>query len=156
MKIDSEEKLLKKIGLDYQVLDSGCCGMAGYFGYLKGDKYEVSVKAGERVLLPAVRGADKKTLVISNGYSCREQIEQLTDREGMHIAQVLQMALHENGRDDFEADNYPEKKYVDGMRLHASGLTVKRTIALLSVIAIVTVGCLLLSKKKDKKSHQMT
>ncbi|MEO6905509.1 MAG: (Fe-S)-binding protein, partial [Ginsengibacter sp.] len=151
MKIDSEENLLKKIGLDYQILDSGCCGMAGYFGYLKGDKYDVSVAAGERVMLPAVRGADKKTLVISNGYSCREQIEQLTDREGMHIAQVLQMALHENERADSEATNYPERKYVDDMKIHSAGLTLKRTIVALSVIGLVAFSCLLMSKKKSKR-----
>src|SRR5664279_5023182 len=43
MKLDSEESLLKKTGLDYEVLDSGCCGMAGYFGYEKGDHYDVSI-----------------------------------------------------------------------------------------------------------------
>ncbi|MGN6341101.1 MAG: FAD-binding and (Fe-S)-binding domain-containing protein [Ginsengibacter sp.] len=151
MKMDSEERLLQKIGLHYNVLDSGCCGMAGYFGYLKGDKYDVSVKAGERVLLPAVRGVDKKTLVISDGYSCREQIEQMTDREGMHIAQVLQMALDENGRDESEAKNYPEKKYVDGMKLYSAGLTIKRAVVVVSVIGLVAFGCLLVSKKKKNK-----
>mgnify|MGYP001799261893 CR=1 FL=1 len=124
--------------------------MSGYIGYMKGDKYEVSVKGGERFLLHAVRGADKKTLVISNGYSCREQIEQLTDREGMHIAQVLQMALHENGRDDSDATNYPEKKYVDDMKLHSAGLTVKRAVVALSVIGLVAFSCVLMSKKKKK------
>ena len=148
MKMKSEENLLKKLGLDYQVLDSGCCGMAGYFGYLKGDKYEVSVKAGERVLLPAVRGADKKTLVISDGYSCREQIEQMTDREGMHIAQVLQMALHENGKSENSAEAFPERKYVDNMKLHSTTLTAKRTLAIVSVLAVVTFGCLLFNRKK--------
>ncbi len=153
IKMDSEEKLLGKMGLNYKVLDSGCCGMAGYFGYLKGDKYEVSIKAGERVLLPAVRNADKKTIIITDGYSCREQIEQLTDREGMHIAQVLQMALHENGRDNSEATNYPEKRYVNDMKLHSSGLTVKRAVVALSVIGLVAFGCLLISKnKKNKKT----
>jgi FAD/FMN-containing dehydrogenase/Fe-S oxidoreductase len=151
MKMDSEERLLQKMGLHYNVLDSGCCGMAGYFGYLKGDKYDVSVKAGERVLLPAVRGADKKTLVISDGYSCREQIEQMTDREGMHIAQVLQMALDENGRDVSGATNYPEKKYVDGMKLYSAGLAVKRTVVAVSVIGLVAFGWLLVSKKKKNK-----
>ena len=58
------------------MLDSGCCGMAGYFGYEKGDHYDVSIKAGERVLLPAVRDAGKQTIVIADGFSCREQIEQ--------------------------------------------------------------------------------
>ncbi|MEO6814005.1 MAG: FAD-binding and (Fe-S)-binding domain-containing protein [Ginsengibacter sp.] len=151
MKIDSEEKLLGKMGLHYQVLDSGCCGMAGYFGYLKGDKYDVSVKAGERVLLPAVRNVDKKTLIISNGYSCREQIEQLTDREGMHIAQVLQMALRENGRADSEATNFPEKKYVDDMKLHSKSLSVKRAAVLFSVIGLIAVSCLLIAKRKNKR-----
>jgi len=151
MKIDSEEKLLKKIGLDYQVLDSGCCGMAGYFGYLKGDKYKVSVKAGERVLLPAVRGADSTTLVISNGYSCREQIEQLTDREGMHIAQVLQMALHENGKSQENAEAFPERKYVDGMKLHSAALTAKRAAVIVSLVGLVAVSYLLVAKKRNKR-----
>ena len=69
--------------------------MAGYFGYEKGDHYDVSIKAGERVLLPAVRKAARKTIIIADGFSCREQIEQETDRKGLHLAQVLQMALRE-------------------------------------------------------------
>lgn len=154
MKIDSEENLLKKTGLDCQVLDSGCCGMAGYFGYLKGDKYDVSVKAGERVLLPAVRNADKKTIIISNGYSCREQIEQLTDREGMHIAQVLQMALHENGKSEDTAENFPERKYIDGMKLHSTGLTAKRATIMVSLIGLVAVSCLLIAKKRNKRVNR--
>lgn len=74
----------------------------------------------------------------------------MTDREGMHIAQVLQMGLRENGRADSEATNYPEKKYVDNMKLHSTGLTVKRAVVALSVIGLVAFGCLLLSKKKKK------
>ncbi|HLR76137.1 MAG TPA: hypothetical protein VK106_00655, partial [Balneolaceae bacterium] len=72
-----------------------CCGLAGFFGYQKGRPYEVSVQAGERVLLPAVREADEDTLIITNGYSCREQIEQLTDRKALHLAEVIQMALNQ-------------------------------------------------------------
>jgi len=90
---DSETKLLTKIGLDYTVLDSGCCGMCGAFGFEKGDHYDVSIKCGERVLLPKVRDAALDTLIVSNGFSCREQIAQTTDRQAMHIAQVLKMAL---------------------------------------------------------------
>jgi FAD/FMN-containing dehydrogenase/Fe-S oxidoreductase len=150
MRMDSEQKVLQKMGLHYHLLDSGCCGMAGYFGYLKGDKYEVSVKAGERVLLPAVRNVDKKTLVITDGYSCREQIEQMTDREGMHLAQVLQMALHEN---DSKATNYPEKEWVDLMKLHSTGLKIKRAAAVISVVSVVALGCFLVLKKKS--SHKI-
>jgi len=96
MKLDAEQQLLEKMQLDFDTLDSGCCGMAGYFGYEKGEHYEVSIKAGERVLLPAVRDADEETLIIADGFSCREQIEQLTDRKGLHLAEVLQMALNKS------------------------------------------------------------
>ncbi len=95
MKMENELSLLKKMGIDFKTPDAGCCGMAGYFGYEKGKHYEVSVKAGERVLLPEVRNADMDTIIITDGFSCREQIEQQTNRKGMHLAQVLQMALKE-------------------------------------------------------------
>ncbi len=88
-----EETLLKKLGLDYTVLDSGCCGMAGAFGFEKGDHYDLSITCGERVLLPEVRRAALDTLIVANGFSCREQIAQTTDRQALHIAQVLKMAL---------------------------------------------------------------
>jgi Fe-S oxidoreductase len=93
LKFDSEQELLKRIGLDFQVLDSGCCGMAGSFGF-EAQKYDLSVKIGERVLLPAVRRADAETLIIADGFSCFQQIEGLAGREALHIAEVLQMAIH--------------------------------------------------------------
>jgi len=92
MRMKSEESLFKKMGLDYEMLDSGCCGMAGSFGFEK-DKYDTSVSVGERVLLPAVRRADPQTLLIADGFSCREQISQLTDRGALHTAQVLSLAM---------------------------------------------------------------
>ena len=96
MKMDAEEKVLKKLGLDYELLDSGCCGMAGGFGFEK-DHYDVSIKVGERVLLPAVRQADPETLIIADGFSCREQISQTTKRKALHLAEVIQMAMHGEG-----------------------------------------------------------
>jgi Fe-S oxidoreductase/FAD/FMN-containing dehydrogenase len=87
-----EETLLKKLDLDYTVLDSGCCGMAGAFGFEKAH-YDVSIACGERVLLPAVRSAASDALIVTNGFSCREQISQTTDRRPVHIAQVLKMAI---------------------------------------------------------------
>lgn len=98
LNFDAEKELLRKLDLDFEVLDSGCCGMAGAFGFEKGDTYEVSMKCGERVLLPRVREAAKETLVITNGFSCHEQISQTTDREALHLAQVIQMALHQKKR----------------------------------------------------------
>ena len=94
MKFDAENSVLKKLGLDYELLDSGCCGMAGSFGFESGH-YDVSVAVGERRLLPAVRAADPDTLVIADGFSCREQIAGLTGRGALHLAQVIQMAMHE-------------------------------------------------------------
>jgi FAD/FMN-containing dehydrogenase/Fe-S oxidoreductase len=91
--LKSDLALLKRIGLDFEYLDAGCCGMAGSFGY-EHDKYEVSVQCGERVLLPAARQADPETLIISDGFSCRQQIEQLAHRKAMHTAEVLQLALN--------------------------------------------------------------
>jgi Fe-S oxidoreductase len=79
------------MNLDYKLLDSGCCGMAGGFGFLK-ESYEVSMKAGERVLLPAVRAAGD-ALVIADGFSCREQIRQATGHKALHLAEVLRMAI---------------------------------------------------------------
>jgi FAD/FMN-containing dehydrogenase/Fe-S oxidoreductase len=96
MRLTSEEVILKKLGVDYKLLDSGCCGMAGAFGFEK-KHYDVSIKVGEHVLLPAVRAADEGTLIITDGFSCREQIAQTTDRKGIHLAEVIQMALHESG-----------------------------------------------------------
>ena len=94
--------------------------MAGYFGYEKGEHYDVSIKAGELKLLPAVRDADKRTIIIADGFSCREQIEQETDRKGMHLAQVIQMGMREQTDDNTES--FPEKKYVDEMKLDRSGI----------------------------------
>ncbi|MGH7718479.1 MAG: FAD-binding and (Fe-S)-binding domain-containing protein [Gemmatimonadaceae bacterium] len=94
MKTHDEMAVLSRLGLDYTVLDSGCCGMAGAFGFEKAH-YDVSIRCGERVLLPAVRSAAEDTLIIADGFSCREQIAQATGRDALHLAQVLQMALHE-------------------------------------------------------------
>jgi Fe-S oxidoreductase len=88
MKMDDEEKVLSKLGLQFEVLDSGCCGMAGAFGFER-DHYHVSVKAAERVLLPRVRECSEDTLIIANGFSCREQIRQLAGRRAFHLAEVI-------------------------------------------------------------------
>ncbi len=93
--LSPDEEILHSIGLDFRTLDSGCCGMAGSFGFEKGEKYDVSMAAGERVLFPAVRTADDDTIVITDGFSCREQIAHGTDRRALHLAEVLQLALRQ-------------------------------------------------------------
>src|SRR5204863_8402570 len=92
MKIDADNELLQKLGLDFEVLDSGCCGMAGTFGFEK-DHYDVSIACGERMLLPKVRRTPGDTLIITDGFSCREQIRQTTERRAFHSAQVVQMTM---------------------------------------------------------------
>jgi Fe-S oxidoreductase len=99
MKTDDEEAVHRKLGLDLQMLDSGCCGMAGSFGFER-DHFAVSRAVGELVLLPAVRAAPEDTLIITNGFSCHQQIEQLTGRRPLHLAQVLRMALRQGDADD--------------------------------------------------------
>lgn len=90
----ADQKLLKQMGLEAELLDSGCCGLAGSFGY-EADHYDVSMKVGERVLLPKVRGAERDTLIVADGFSCREQIMHATPRHALHLAEVIQMALHQ-------------------------------------------------------------
>ena len=89
---DAERRLLAKAGLDFQLLDAGCCGMAGSFGF-DAKKVHVSIAIGELALLPAIRAADVDTLIITNGFSCRQQIEQCTGRVALDVSQVLALAL---------------------------------------------------------------
>jgi FAD/FMN-containing dehydrogenase/Fe-S oxidoreductase len=87
----SEQKLLEQMGLNVEMPDSGCCGMAGGFGFEAGTHYDVSMRCGERVLLPTVRSAARDTLIVSSGFSCREQIAQTTERRALHLAEVLRL-----------------------------------------------------------------
>jgi FAD/FMN-containing dehydrogenase/Fe-S oxidoreductase len=92
MKMNDEESVLRKMGVDYHAPAAGCCGMAGSFGF-EHEKYDVSVAVGELELLPAVRNAAAESLIIADGFSCREQIEQCTGRKPLHLAEVIQMAM---------------------------------------------------------------
>lgn len=92
LKFSDEEALLRRMGVELQSLDSGCCGMAGPFGFERANT-TISQALGERVLLPAVRASGPDTIVLTDGFSCREQIAQNTDREPLHIAEVLRMAM---------------------------------------------------------------
>ena len=88
MKLGDEESVLRKTGAEILTPDSGCCGMAGAFGF-DAETYRVSQAVGERVLLPAVRQAGVDTVIVSDGFSCREQIWQATGRRAVHLAEVL-------------------------------------------------------------------
>ena len=100
-KMTAEESLLRRLGIDFRQPAPGCCGMAGSFGFER-DKYDISMAIGELELLPAVRTAPADCLIIADGFSCREQIAQGTNRHALHLAEVLQMALEQDREQDDE------------------------------------------------------
>jgi Fe-S oxidoreductase len=146
LRMDAEIAILNKLGLDYDVPDSGCCGMAGAFGFEAGDHYEVAVRAGERVLLPAVRKADADTLIIADGFSCREQIAQGTGRRALHLAQVLRMALREGTREPSSTApaKRPRGNDHDGRdRAHTRKLATGATVGASLIVATAGLACAL-------------
>jgi Fe-S oxidoreductase len=136
MRTAPEEAVLDKLGLDYTVLDAGCCGMAGAFGFEK-EHYDVSIKCGERVLLPAVRSASGDTLIIADGFSCREQIAQTTDRCALHLAQVIQLALQQDEKGVVKEDAEITSQEPADQALSNVG------IALIGAIGLLPLGALL-------------
>jgi FAD/FMN-containing dehydrogenase/Fe-S oxidoreductase len=142
MKMTDEEAVLRRIGLDFYAPAPGCCGMAGSFGFEE-EKYQVSKDIGELELLPAVRAAAPETLIIANGFSCREQIAQGTNRHALHLAEVLQMALRQGrGEPAAVANPYPETRFVT---LREAGIrrSMQRAARGLALIGVVgaAVSC---------------
>jgi Fe-S oxidoreductase len=138
---EADEQLLESLGLDYaKILDSGCCGMAGSFGF-EADKYEISLKIGEQRLLPAVREAPRDALIIADGFSCKHQIKERTDRQALHLAQVLQMAMHE--APDGPLGGFPEVHYPDA-RLYGPERfqTTLRSASFLGLGALLAGGAI--------------
>jgi Fe-S oxidoreductase len=107
--IDPEKKLLEQMGLSVQNLQGGCCGLAGSWGFEAG-KYQISMDCGEQALLPAVRDADPRTLVVADGFSCQTQIAHAgTGRHALHTAQVLRLA-----RENLAAGGQPRPEDLTG------------------------------------------
>jgi Fe-S oxidoreductase len=98
MRWDSDSELLEACGVDTERLDSGCCGLAGNFGFERGHQ-AVSRACAEAVLLPAVRRADAQTAVLADGFSCRTQITEFsdTDHVPLHLAELLASGLARRG-----------------------------------------------------------
>ncbi|WP_310963220.1 FAD-binding and (Fe-S)-binding domain-containing protein [Nocardioides terrisoli] len=103
-----EQRLLERAGVSTDVPDSGCCGMAGSFGYEAGERYDVSVACAERVLLPGVRAARDDTVLLADGFSCREQIDQLSDRRAVHSVELLAAGL--DAPDPNQSSVLPEQR----------------------------------------------
>ncbi|MCM1936654.1 FAD-binding oxidoreductase [Streptomyces sp. G3] len=91
---DADRELLRRAGVDAERLDSGCCGLAGNFGFERGH-LDVSEACAERVLLPRLREEDESTVVLADGFSCRTQIHEFDSggHEGVHLAELLASAL---------------------------------------------------------------
>ncbi len=143
MRLTEEEVVMKKMGLDFQMLNSGCCGMAGSFGF-EAAKYDVSIQCGERVLLPAVRKSGLSTVVMADGFSCKEQIEQDTNRHALHLAEVMALALREgpHGPDGV----YPEKSMIEP-RLQAQRRSTRRAGALTIAGGVAVIAGLWLGSR---------
>jgi FAD/FMN-containing dehydrogenase/Fe-S oxidoreductase len=130
MKMTDEESVLKRMGIDFHAPAPGCCGMAGSFGF-EAEKYDVSIAVGELELLPAVHKEPANSLIIADGFSCREQISQCTDRHALHLAEVIQMAL----RDEPPATSFPEQPSIDRQAVEMQRSMKRAGLALAGIAA---------------------
>jgi FAD/FMN-containing dehydrogenase/Fe-S oxidoreductase len=132
----AETHIFATMGIEFARLESGCCGMAGAFGFEAGH-YDMSIACGERVLLPSVRAVKPETIVVADGFSCREQIAQTTNRRALHPAEVMRMAIADRGlgRDDA----LPERRFAEDPRSRSRQI-VRRGYAALVIVALVVAA----------------
>jgi FAD/FMN-containing dehydrogenase/Fe-S oxidoreductase len=140
MGVDADASMMEKAGLDAEVLESGCCGLAGNFGFEDGH-YEVSMACAERVLLPRLRDAPEDSVVIADGFSCRTQIEHGdVARQGVHLAEVLAAAL----RGEQNPADRPEQEWAERpsapSHLARTAMTVSVGLAGLGGVAALIEG----------------
>lgn len=137
--MQAEETLLKGMRANVNLVDSGCCGLAGSFGFEQG-KYEVSQKVFAHELLSHIQNAPPDTILMSDGFSCRTQIEQSTNRRALHLAQIMKLALDSNG-------NVMNLKRNDGYR---------REIMTAGVLTALAAGSFLLGSKHSRDAASGT
>ncbi len=142
LSVEEEKQLLSDLGLETAEPEAGCCGMAGAFGFEK-EHRDVSVAIGEQALLPAVRDAPSDTLILADGFSCREQIRQETGREALHLAEVLHLALRRPGK---PPGPFPEAAYRERVTRRPS----IGTVALLAAGA-AAAGLLAMAGQKGRR-----
>jgi Fe-S oxidoreductase len=145
LKMNADEELLRRMQVDFDALDSGCCGMAGAFGFEKGAHYDVSIKCGERVLLPRARAADEGEILLTDGFSCHEQILQQTGKNAMHLAQALELALQTGEREKppapkKEAPPETRRNHPDGHASHRSLFKIGAAAAAVAAVALTTLA----------------
>jgi Fe-S oxidoreductase len=133
--MDPEHELLKRMGLEIEPVSGGCCGLAGSWGFEEGH-HEISMQCGEQALLPAVREADRNTLVIANGFSCKTQIQQAeVGRRALHVAQAIKMA-RDNGPQGYRS-GLPEEPYYEVRPQPPKSWRAAR----LGAVALAAVAC---------------
>lgn len=143
MGIGPDERLLGKMGIERLNGDFGCCGMAGAFGF-DAKHYEVSEAIARRHLVPAVSASPEETLVVTDGFSCAEQVEQLTGRRTVHLAQLVEHAV--TGRVT-EAEELSER----------AGKTTRFRLGSLALVAATVAGGVVLAgllRKRRKASRR--
>ena len=146
----AEKKLFDRSGLDYTVLDDGCCGMAGAFGFEQGH-YDVSMQVGERRLLPHVRDAALETIVVADGFSCREQIAQSTERTALHPAEVLRLAIEQRDAGAPQTlGERPERRFMPDPRAQArrDRRTGAIALAVATGAAVVVLAAVVLGRRR--------
>lgn len=126
----AQQRIFEEMGLELQPNPTGCCGHAGSFGY-EAEHYPVSMTIAEQALLPAVRGAGDDTLVVADGFSCREQIRHGAGRHALHPVQVIELALGQ--------DNVSGARAIENSRAEPAARPGTGTLA-----ALVIAGGLLL------------
>ncbi|MFD5318701.1 FAD-binding and (Fe-S)-binding domain-containing protein [Streptomyces sp. NPDC127098] len=137
---DPDREVLRRAGIDAEIPDSGCCGLAGNFGFERGH-HDVSMACAERVLLPAVRDAGPDTLILADGFSCRTQIDQSdTGRRAMHLAEALALGLPGStpapaDRPETVAAPRPELHHADGRLAAATATAAAAATALAATLA---------------------
>ncbi len=142
IKMTAEESILRRIGVDFQSPAPGCCGMAGSFGF-EHDKYDLSMAIAELELLPAVRRAPSDWLIIADGFSCREQIAQGSDRHALHVAEVLQMATTAGGAKE-QGNGSPWGEYPESRRIQRHNGEIRRSMKPAGLrLGALAVGALL-------------
>ena len=143
---DPQKQVLAKMGLDVSQPASGCCGLAGSFGF-EADKYQVSSDCGERVILPEVRRAGDDALILADGFSCRTQIEHGTGRRALHLAEAVQLALQRTVPSRLAAR--PEQTLVARREAAvARSMGRARAAVLVGLLALLGVGSLLSSRQR--------
>jgi FAD/FMN-containing dehydrogenase/Fe-S oxidoreductase len=146
-KLHAEKAIMDAMEIKHAHPDAGCCGMAGAFGYERANgHYDVAIAVGDRVLLPEVRRAPDDTLIIADGFSCQEQIQQDSDRHALHLAQVLQMAIKEG---HLGVAGRPERPFVErrAAERRKANVHTAMMVGIVAAVGAVLAGTALAARK---------